>query len=324
MNKIVEMNFGSRLYGTSTPASDIDIKGVYLPTADDILLGRIKGSVSTKRPKGEGEKNYAGEVDEEYHSLDKFLDLVYQGQTVAIDMLFVNPENIISKNYIWDDIVANRDKLISRKSEAFIGYCMQQAKKYGIKGSRVAAVRSSLDFLKSFLVKPSTKLREVAPWIANFVSEQNNEFVKIEHTFQQSGVEMLFFEVCGRKIQFNSSLKEGIDILQRLMNEYGTRALMAETNTGVDWKALSHAVRIAQQAVELFETHNVVFPRHNAAYLLDIKQGRIPYVEVAAQIEDLFEEVKAASLKSTLQEKPDKDWIENFIIEEYRDVVVEY
>jgi predicted nucleotidyltransferase len=41
MDLIVEMRFGSHLYGTDTPESDLDLKGVYLPEARDILLRRV-------------------------------------------------------------------------------------------------------------------------------------------------------------------------------------------------------------------------------------------------------------------------------------------
>lgn len=38
MNKILEMKFGSHLYGTNTPNSDLDYKAIYLPTAREIIL----------------------------------------------------------------------------------------------------------------------------------------------------------------------------------------------------------------------------------------------------------------------------------------------
>jgi len=36
---VVELLFGSHLYGLNTPESDKDYKGIVLPTAEDILLG---------------------------------------------------------------------------------------------------------------------------------------------------------------------------------------------------------------------------------------------------------------------------------------------
>jgi predicted nucleotidyltransferase len=91
MRNIVTIKFGSHLYGTTTPASDLDYKSVFVPSARDIVMQRVKATIANKRPKGIGEKNYAGEIDEEPHSLQRFLELASEGQTVALDVLF-SPE----------------------------------------------------------------------------------------------------------------------------------------------------------------------------------------------------------------------------------------
>lgn len=72
MRKLVTIKFGSHLYGTSTPASDVDFKCVHIPDAADILLQRAKGSINSARAKAFKEKNTPGEVEEESYSLQKF------------------------------------------------------------------------------------------------------------------------------------------------------------------------------------------------------------------------------------------------------------
>ena len=144
MRKLVTIKFGSHLYGTSTPASDIDFKSVHVPAPRDVLLQRAKGSVSTARAKQEKEKNLPGEVEEESYSLLRYLQLASEGQTVALDMLFAPEWSMTAPpSAEWREVVANRSKLITKKSAAFLGYCRQQANKYGIKGSRVAAARAA-------------------------------------------------------------------------------------------------------------------------------------------------------------------------------------
>jgi predicted nucleotidyltransferase len=49
MDLIVAMRFGSHLYGTATPQSDLDYKAVYLPEARDILVQRVQSTVSRSR-----------------------------------------------------------------------------------------------------------------------------------------------------------------------------------------------------------------------------------------------------------------------------------
>jgi predicted nucleotidyltransferase len=39
MRIIVKMKFGAHLYGTATSDSDLDYKGIFLPTKEQLLLG---------------------------------------------------------------------------------------------------------------------------------------------------------------------------------------------------------------------------------------------------------------------------------------------
>ena len=320
MNIILSTIFGSHLYGSNTDNSDLDFKSIYIPYANDILLQKIKTSIQNKRNKPEFEKNNPGDIDEEIYSLDKFLSLVLEGQTVSLDILFSNPDKHLITSDIWKEISDNRNRLISRKSEAFIGYCRQQANKYGIKGSRVAAARKAYEVLGE-LVRIYGKTHKLGHFENNLKFLVEDEFCKFESKSLLNGQEIKHLSVCGRLMPFTSSIGSAYDIVKRLFDEYGKRALQAENNDGVDWKALSHVVRIGQQAIELFETHNIIFPRPNSHELVKIKKGELPYKEVAELIEELFIRVEEASKKSTLPEKADFVWIENFILDKYSKVI---
>lgn len=317
MRTIVTIKFGSHLYGTSTPQSDLDFKGVYVPSPRDILLQRVKGSVSHHREKAEKEKNLPGEVDSDSYSLQRFLGLVAESQTVALDMLFAPswamPELPGSE---WMNIVVNRHRLLTRKSAAFLGYCRQQANKYGIKGSRVAAARNAAAALCAAEEQYGTtaKLKEAETAITSLLG-LHSELIDITLA---NGTVIRHWDVCGRKMPFTTSIKSAKEVMQRLVDEYGQRALQAETQQGVDWKALSHAVRVGNQALELLRAGRVTFPLPNAAHVLAIKKGERPYQEVGAEIERLMEEVEAAALVSSLPAEPDHAWIENYVADIYR------
>ncbi|QQV91959.1 hypothetical protein vBKpMFBKp34_100 [Klebsiella phage vB_KpM_FBKp34] len=48
MSKIVmETIFGSHLYGLNTPNSDTDYKGIFIPDAKDILLGKAPKTIQS-------------------------------------------------------------------------------------------------------------------------------------------------------------------------------------------------------------------------------------------------------------------------------------
>lgn len=322
MNKILEMKFGSALYGTSTPKSDVDIKGIYLPTAREIVLGTYKKTISTCRTKREFERNTKDDIDTEFFSLDRYLELLTEGQTVALDMLFAGPSSYTYLNHnwapVWQEIFDNRDKLLTRNVCAFIGYAKQQASKYGLKGFRVHALRIVLDMLKSWEGK-SHRLGDcdLADWVANC----GNENIRVEYLKAPNGNMEPFLNVCDKKIAFHATVKYAVEHVQRRFDEYGKRALMAEKNEGVDQKSLSHAVRVNSEAIELLETGHITFPRPDRELLLNIKLGKIPYKQVAEIIENGLEQLKMAQLKSKLRDEPDKEWVNDFIYKVYSQIV---
>src|SRR5689334_19029137 len=124
MNKIIEIKFGSHLYGTDTLNSDLDIKAVYLPEARDICLGTVKRNICTHRPKQHGERNTKDDVDVEVFSLGEYLKLLLEGQTMALDMLFAlqRPEMVqrFAGAELFDHIHENRFRLLNRQVNAFL------------------------------------------------------------------------------------------------------------------------------------------------------------------------------------------------------------
>ena len=318
MNRIVvRIEFGSHLYGTNTPTSDHDYKSVYVPSAEDILLQRVKGSLGHKVKRFEGDTNSPEDCDDESYSLQRYLGLLAEGQTVTIDMLFA-PKPLLSSP-LWEEIRANKDRLLTKRSVAFVGYCRTQANKYGIKGSRVAAAKDAMEFFNAHLERLGTtaKLQEIADLLPSIAGE-HTKIVELETT---QGHTEHFVDCCNRKVSFGNTIKAAHEIYARIYDNYGKRAKLAQTNEGIDWKALSHAVRVANEALELLATATVTFPLPNAAHVLEIKRGLVPYEAVAEEIEGLLVAVEDVSTKSTLRDDADQSFIDSLVCREYRDSI---
>ena len=324
MRLIVEMRFGSHLYGTATPASDMDLKAVYLPEAADILLQRVAGTISESRPKTRGERNQPSDVGREAYSLQRYLELLADGQTVAIDMLFApNTVMLREPDPLWRKIQSMAPRLVSSRATAFVRYCRQQANKYGLKGSRVATARKALALLTraEAMHGATAKLEIVTAELADLAIDTPH--VSLTDIEIQPGRFARHLEVCDRKMPFSASLKIARELCARLVDGYGERALAAEQQEGVDWKALSHAVRVGREAIELYETGRIIFPLACAEHLLRIKLGQLPYEAVAAEIEQLVETVETAAARSSLHETPDLSVMETLIQDAYRRQVLE-
>lgn len=324
MNTIVEMRFGSHLFGTNTPASDVDFKAVHVPPTRDIILGRVK-AVVTDNTKADGSvRNTSADIDRESYTLQKFLNLAAESQTVAMDMLFCTDEMMVQKpSYIWEAVRANKHRLITSRAASFVGYCRTQANKYGIKGSRMAAARAIVEYLEPYAAS-STKLLEVGDQLAVFVKDRDHmAIVDIASRAPGEADHMMrHLEVCNRKMPFHATLKRVYEVYRSLFEEYGARARQAESNQGVDWKALSHAVRVARECIELLSTGIITFPRPEAAHLISIKTGALQYKYVAEEIEQLLLDAEAAQAASSLRADPDREWIDKFVEDVYRSQII--
>ena len=313
MNTIVKMKFGSHLYGTNTPESDRDFKGVFMPTPEQILLGRIPKCYSENTKVGEG-KNTSEDIDLEMYSFHYFIKLACEGQTVAIDMLNAPQDMILEKTGLWDLICRNKERFISKNMSAFVGYCKRQAAKYGIKGSRLAAAKKVIDFLDidlaHELVYKDYTLKEIWDKLPE------GEHIAKEHELGRIPI----YTVCGKQIQWTAKCSYLYNIMQKFYLSYGERARKAEKNEGIDWKAISHAMRACYQLEELYSTGCIHFPLKDAWALKEIKAGMHDYKTVVApNLELWIEHIEKLSKQSKYPEKVNVKFWDMFIYTEVRD-----
>ena len=287
---LVLMRFGSHLYGTDRPESDTDWKGVFLPPARDILLGRLPKTL-TRSTSDSSTKNTAADVDVEWYFLHYFLQLATEGQTVALDMLHAPDHWPEQSSPEWRELRAMRRLFHTRNLKAFVGYARQQAAKYGLKGSRLSAVAGARELLeRAFAAKPDQRLSDL--WDDLPVGE----FVrKVEHHGKR------FWEVCGRQLQDTVALEQALEPLRRYEQSYGERAVLAKENRGVDWKAVSHALRAAFEVRSILTAGDIGFPLPERAELLAVKRGELDFLGVALpRLEAVIAEVEALSRESRL------------------------
>jgi hypothetical protein len=302
MRIIVKMKFGAHLYGTATSDSDLDYKGIFLPTKEQLLLGRVPKSHNFSTGKDDS-RNTKNDVDTELYSLHYFIKLACDGQTVAMDMLHAPAVMILEKSKIWDQIIKNRQKFYTKNLKSFIDYARRQASKYGIKGSRINSAGQVLEILKK--EDPSKKMRAV--W---------SRLPRIEHCYDVAPDPngMRQYQVCGKSFQESATIGYVIPIIEKFYDEYGRRAKLAAENRNIDWKAVSHALRAAYQTKEILTEGTINFPLRNADFLRRIKQGKLDYLsEVGPLLEKLMEEVESLASTSNLPETVDRKFWDQFI-----------
>lgn len=299
MKTIVRMNFGSRLYGTATPDSDRDYKGIFLPDTRDVLLGKIPKTFTENTNRDPNQKNSPDDVDLELYSLHYFLELALKGETVALDMLHAPQSAVLETSLTWASLASNRERFYTKNLRSLVGYARRQAAKYGVKGGRLADARRVLEILKA--AGERARVAEL-------------ELPDLEHGCwiePDGGVRS--YQICGKLLQETARAEHYVETMEKFVDEYGHRAKLAERNEGIDWKAISHALRAGYQTFYILTDRGFEYPLPETDYLVKVKRGEVPFAEASAALEELIDRVEELSANSTLPERADRAWWERWL-----------
>ena len=301
-NLICEIKFGSHLYGTSTPQSDLDFKGVYLPEVNDVLLGHIPKTAGDNN----GLKKLPGDLDCEYHTLHHFLHLARQGQTMAVDMLFA-PDNCVyldSKNgWIWSTFQRERQRFLTKNMYAFVGYARSQANKYSLKGERLTLLKTAIAVLND--PKGAKCFGELVDRL------YLHKCISDKRTVDDNGIQE--YQICGKWHGEGTPLEHVLTSMQNSADKYGTRSHDSSEAGGVDWKALSHAVRISKELIEIICFKTVSFPLIDADLILRIKKGEMPLEAVESILDGDLAFIELKMPQSLLPEAVDGEYWDRFL-----------
>lgn len=293
---IYRCTFGSRLYGTELPGSDYDTKGIFLPSRDEILLCQPPKTWTAPAVDGN---------DNESYSLQRYLELLAQGQTVALDMLFAPPDKWKQMDPVWYDVLRIAPFVLTKRCGAAIGYARAQAEKYSLRGARIRVLEAALEILAGF--NPHLEVQDAREALGSLPKSYVNFWP--DH-----------LEICGKKVDWTAKIERAYSLYTKMLAEYGQRAQDAAVG-GADWKALYHAVRITEQTIELLETGEITFPRWNAADLLKIRRGEYTPEAIYTRIEEGIVNIEAAQAKSDLPDDPDRELINKLVRDVHLEIV---
>lgn len=305
---------GSSLYGTKTPTSDTDYKGIILPNMKDVVIGNPTKSI-TDNTNNSNTKNSSDDVDIELYSLKYFLDMACKGETICIDMIHTPDSLLIIDSPEWQFIRENRSRFYSKSLRTFIHYCKKQAGKYSLKGSRLASLEKVYNYIKDLDVPRGMKLQDIQD---GFVVD---EYCKFEPD-ETLGNGRYFYNVLGSQFQDRCPAEVFKKQIIQKWNEYGERARMAKTNEGVDFKAIHHALRSCMQVEEILLTGDLQYPLKEAKFLVEVKLGQHKFIDIQPMLEDYVDKVDKMLMESSFPDKADTsfwyDWCYEVYLEEIK------
>lgn len=309
---------GSKLHGTSTPDSDIDYKGIVLPNKQKHVFfkeGKQPSSFDLGTNKSDKTPNTKEDVDCDFYTIENFFNSLAKGESNAIELLFsmFSEENIIDQYKPFTTwCKRNYKSLISSNPKSFVGFATGQAKRYNVKGHRYKELVELIDIVDTVIKAMDEPLTIEDPRVKRPLKTHINKtmkwkYIKFTQADSPRGVEgdWTYLEVLGKLYTPGMKVTELMGHLVNMEKSFGNR--VKNTDEGIDWKALSHAVRASTSMVELLETGKITYPLANAKDLLAIKLGEIPFDSVMATLETALNQVDLALESTSLNSTVDKE-----------------
>ena len=312
--------YGSKLYGTDNPNSDTDYKGIFIPSKEDVLLKRdIEHFNFNSNDKNT--RNSKDDIDLQLFSIYKFFSLLKKGETGAMDILFslFREDTQEYTNHRYTDVIKeNYKKFYNRNLHSFIGYCVGQSKVYNVRGERFNELHLFVEHFNALVKEQgSEKLESLYPMVEELFKERKFKYIKFTFapTSRGSGEtkEGKYVEVLGKRFLGTVTVKYFSEKITEMEEQFGNRAKASAK--GVDFKALSHAVRVISEIEELIDDDFISFPLKNRVYVTSIKEGHETLEDVMQYIDNKITLVQDKLDASDLPEKSDEKFVEKLILD---------
>ena len=292
--------FGSSLYGTRWPGhSDLDVRGIFLPREPATCreeAERQKCLHASTAP--ERKRNASTDTDLDLVPLERWLCVMLpRGDTGALDLLFApsHAACTLVRHPALQEVFAHPLQFLNLASgTACRSYCLGQGNTYGLAGTRLGALCRVYHLLRETHFPAGTRVWDIAREIVAQAAAPDY------CSLTEEGGLLL----AGQEHMGATRIELVLERLEKPLRGHLQRMEAARRNEGVDWKALSHAVRALRQQEELLTTGRLVYPLACREELVAIKQGRLDFASVEERIVEgliRLEALRARALAGTLR-----------------------
>ncbi len=318
---------GSQAYGTSTPSSDCDYKGIFI-APKDYYLG-FKSVEQKDRGWDEPGTGLFPVLDNVkdcvIYELRKFLILIYNNNPNILETLWLDADFYLHLSPVGKKIISYRQAFISQKIRAsFAGYAYSQIKR--------------VETHRKWLLTPPEKKPVPQDFGLNednyrpLTKSEVNAFMEFLYMLVRDCIEFLepaqqFRDLLLEKIDYKGIIKQHpipeellpkIQEYTRAKNDFiyllhltqayrqalsqweaycswnkgrNLQRKELERKCGYDAKHMSHCIRLLRMGIEILRDGVLYVNRKKAGdaeYLLSIRNGNVSYEEVKNLADDLF------------------------------------
>ena len=297
-NKILEIKCGSHLYGTNTPQSDEDFVGIFMPPEEYVYglqsVQEVELGIKDKNAEG---KNTADAVDRKLYEFRKFVSLAQGNNPNIIEILFVNPDNVLFINDCGKELLKHKHLFPSKlAAKKFVGYAHSQRHKMIIKRDHFNDLRDGYTYLSKFNDKDT-----MSQVFDRHCKDAQDPMYCTPDTFNKNKG---FHIKCG-DLNFEPGIyvKKARRMLEDRLSKITNRSELV-LKYGYDTKFASHLIRLLSEGLYILKHGEVVFPLSNAEEILAIKNGSMTIKEVIAYADKLEEQLDLVLKGSTLPATP--------------------
>jgi len=303
-NRILEIIGGSHLYGTSTPSSDQDFVGIFLPPLDYVLgLKSVQEVELGIKDKSKDGKNTAEAIDRKLYEFRKFLNLALGSNPNIIELLFANEDAIVYLNSYGEQLLNIRHHFPSKMCmQKFIGYAHSQKHKMTIRRDHFNELRDGYGFLG--LCDPKLTMGQVYDRMID-CDTNCKTFTK-----KETGMHIHCGDIC---FEPGVYAKKAMKMLKERLDKATNRSELVLKH-GYDTKFASHLIRLLQEGLMLLEHGELMFPLPTSELLLEIKHGKWEIQQVLELADKLEAKMDQVVENTTLPSKPNFKAVEEVCI----------
>lgn len=279
--------FGSGLYGTETSDSDTDIRVVFLPTAEELLLGEASFTVDSNP---DHHKLGKGDLDITCYSLMKFVEMLGDFQISAVEMLYASRGDfgILQKDPVIDWVFQSRHDLISLCDHSPMKLVRRNL------GPLVPDYDDNTQLLTTVLnamskADPESRLSENIDTLSDLAKDPQISFAARGLDWEKFGDDALammledtkpphtsfFFTIRSQKYDTTQRVSAILSLLTKSLRSKQTEKSARPQDDPKSLKEIYQALRILDQIIELASDDQMIFPRAMAPLLRDVRSGNI-------------------------------------------------
>ena len=297
---------GSHAYGTNTPDSDLDIRGIALNRKEEILTNQ-------------NFEQFVNEAtDTTIYSFNKIITLLSNCNPNTIEILGLKPEHYLYLSPIGKELIDNSHLFLSKRAVySFGGYANQQLRRLENKSNRLVGQSQNEEHIYKTIEHASYDFKN-----RYFAMPDDAIKLYIDKAVQEGYDTEIFMDVnlSHYPLRDYKGMWSEMQSIVKAYGKIGKRNEKAIEHNKLG-KHMMHLIRLYMMCIDILEKEKIVTYREEEHDLLmDIRNGKYldnnkqPIAEFYEMVNDYEKKLEYAKENSSLPSNPDYKAINEFVM----------